>query len=556
MEGVEKIPIKITLKDGAVKEGTSWETTPMSVATSISKNLAKDCIIAKVNGTLWDMGRPLEGDCSLELLKWEDPEAQKVFWHSSSHILGLALEVKYEGQLCIGPPLQEGGFYYDLYTPDNKIISADDFSDIKNFVGVAVSEKYPFERLEIPKAKALEMFGYNKFKVEIINEKVPDGETCTAYRCGPFIDLCRGPHVPNTNKVSAFDITMNSSAYWKGDANRENLQRVYGISFPHKKLLKEWQEQRRLAAERDHRLIGKNQELFMLHPYTPGSLFMLPHGTRIYNKLLDFMRTEYRKRGFEEVISPNIFNADLWRQSGHWDKYGDNIFKFKCEDQDWGVKPMNCPGHCLIFGNRSRSYRELPIRLADFGVLHRNEFSGALSGMTRVRRFQQDDAHIFCRRDQIQEEIRNAIHFMKSVYEVFGFEFKLELSTRPENFLGDIETWNSAEESLKNELVAQFGDKWVINEGDGAFYGPKIDVHVTDAMKRSFQCATIQLDFQLPNRFDLQFRNQDDADERPVMIHRAIFGSVERFMAVLIEHIGGKWYVIAVSTFLLFPFWQ
>lgn len=495
----------------------------------------------QVNGQLWDLARPLEGDCTLELLKFDDPDAQKVFWHSSAHVLGLALEEKYEAKLCIGPPLENGGFYYDVHT--DKVISADDFNDIKKFVKISTSEKYPFERLEIPKEKAIEMFKHNKFKLEIIKEKVPDGETCTAYRCGPLIDLCRGPHVLNTGKISAFDVTTNSSAYWKGDSKNDTLQRVYGISFPNKKLLDEWHEFRRLAAERDYRLIGKNQELFTYSEYSPGSAFMLPHGTRVYNKLMDFMRNQYRNRGFHEVISPNIYNSDLWKKSGHWDKYQENMFVFKCEDQDWGVKPMNCPGHCLMFDSKARSYRDLPIRLADFGVLHRNEFSGALSGLTRARRFQQDDAHIFCRKDQIQQEISGALEFMKSVYEIFGFTFKLELSTRPEKYLGDIETWNEAEEALKQELEKHFGNNWTLNPGDGAFYGPKIDIHVLDALKRSFQCATIQLDFQLPIRFDLKYRNQNDEDERPVIIHRAIFGSIERFMALYIEHIGGKWYV-------------
>jgi len=312
-------------------------------------------------------------------------------------------------------------------------------------------------------------------------------------------------------------------------------------------MLSEYEEQQKQAAERDHRNIGAKQELFFFHPLSPGSSFMLPHGARIYNKLISFIRGEYNDRGFTEVITPNMFNSKLWEISGHWANYKENMFTIKCDDTDFALKPMNCPGHCLMFDHRDRSYKELPIRFADFGVLHRNELSGALTGLTRVRRFQQDDAHIFCAQDQIKSELKGALNFMARVYGIFGFKFSLELSTRPEKFLGDIEVWNRAEKQLEeqlNEFKSETGSEWKLNPGDGAFYGPKIDIHIKDAINRSHQCATIQLDFQLPIRFDLKFSNNQDKPEKPVIIHRAILGSVERFMAILIEHTAGKW-----------PFW-
>lgn len=422
-------------------------------------------------------------------------------------------------------------------------MTEEDWEKINNAVKEVVKKKDAFDFIVCPKEKALEMFKYSPFKLEILKERVPEGGTCTVYRCGDLIDPCRGPHLPDTGRAKAFEVFQNSSAYFRKKKENPTVQRVYAISFPSSKELKQWKEFRAKAAEFDHRKIGREQELFFFDDLSPGSCFFLPHGARIYNKLVEFTRAEYRKRGFTEVITPNVFNTKLWDISGHNVNYKDNMFHFKCEEQDFALKPMNCPGHCLMFGHRARSYKELPIRLADFGVLHRNELSNALTGLTRVRRFQQDDAHIFCREDQITEEINNALAFMEHVYGVFGFHFSLELSTRPEKFLGEVEQWNSAEEALKNSLD-KFGKPWKLNPGDGAFYGPKIDIHVFDALKRSHQCATIQLDFQLPQRFKLEYQSESEKLERPVIIHRAIYGSLERFIAILIEHIEGKW-----------PFW-
>uniref|UniRef100_A0A4W6EQQ9 threonine--tRNA ligase n=1 Tax=Lates calcarifer TaxID=8187 RepID=A0A4W6EQQ9_LATCA len=444
--------IKVTLPDGKVVEAESWKTTPYQVACGISQGLADNTVIAKVNNIVWDLDRPLEDDCSLQLLKFDDEEAQAVYWHSSAHIMGEAMERVYGGCLCYGPPI-ESGFYYDMFLENNEGVSSNDFPCLENLCKKIIKEKQPFERLEIKKETLLEMFKYNKFKCRILNEKVTT-PTTTVYRCGPLIDLCRGPHVRHTGKIKALKIHKNSSTYWEGKADMETLQRIYGISFPDPKMLKEWE---------------------------------------------------------------------------------------KFQEDTFALKPMNCPGHCLMFDHRPRSWRELPLRMADFGVLHRNELSGALTGLTRVRRFQQDDAHIFCSMDQIEEEIKGCLDFLRTVYDVFGFTFKLNLSTRPEKFLGDPDVWDQAEKQLENSLN-DFGEKWVLNPGDGAFYGPKIDIQIKDAIGRYHQCATIQLDFQLPIRFNLSFVSHDGDDKkRPVIIHRAILGSVERMIAILTENYGGKW---------------
>lgn len=547
-------PIKITLKDGTVIDGTSWETTPFQIAKDISKSLLDRVFISKVNGELWDLERPFEGDATLELLDFENDEAKKVFWHSSAHVLGEATENVFGAHLCFGPPTDDG-FFYDMSIDNGeKAVAASDFPALETNAKAAIKQKQKFERLLVSKEDLLKMFHYNKYKKALIESKVPDGTMTTVYRCGPLIDLCRGPHVPHTGRIKAFKLLKNSASYFLGDANNDSLQRIYGVSFPDKKLMDAHLKFLEEAAKRDHRKIGREQELFMFHEMSPGSCFWLPHGTRIYNTLNAFLRDEYRDRGYEEVITPNMYNANLWKTSGHWENYKENMFTMEVEKDTFGLKPMNCPGHCLMFKARERSYRELPWRVADFGVIHRNEFSGALSGLTRVRRFQQDDAHIFCRQDQIETEIVGVFNFLEKVYGIFGFEFKMELSTRPEKYVGDIETWNDAESKLTNALNS-FGRKWEINPGDGAFYGPKIDIMISDALKRWHQCATIQLDFQLPRRFELEYRAADGTaaataegeSERyvhPVMIHRAIYGSFERMIGILTEHFFGKW-----------PFW-
>eukprot|EP00922_Rhytidocystis_sp_ex-Travisia-forbesii_P039365 GHVS01058540.1.p1 GENE.GHVS01058540.1~~GHVS01058540.1.p1 ORF type:complete len:578 (+),score=49.20 GHVS01058540.1:40-1734(+) len=439
-------------------------------------------------------------------------------------------------------------------------------------------ENQIFERLVMTKEEALEMFSDNPFKVQLITNKIPDAALTSAYRCGRFVDLCRGPHLPSTGKVRAFAVTKHSSAYWLAQSDLDSLQRTYAISFPEAKQLKEYNRLVEEAKKRDHRTLGSNLDLFFFDPsVSPGSCFWLPEGARLYNKLSDFMRNEYRIRGFAEVITPNIFSCDLWKTSGHYQNYKENMYLFEVEGKEWGLKPMNCPGHCCMFKHMNPSYKQLPIRLADFGVLHRNEMTGSLSGLTRVRRFQQDDAHIFCTAEQIKAEVLAALEFLFFVYGRFGFEYELQLSTMPKKALGSKEQWDVAEKALE-EALNETGKKWTLNPGDGAFYGPKVDIRLWDALKRSHQCGTVQLDFQLPLRFNLQYRTQDEAiaDEsstkrgaadaahcenptdslsfkeghirpgcaRPVMIHRAILGSIERMVAVLIEHTAGK-----------FPFW-
>uniref|UniRef100_A0A8C7SQD4 threonine--tRNA ligase n=1 Tax=Oncorhynchus mykiss TaxID=8022 RepID=A0A8C7SQD4_ONCMY len=477
-------PITVELPDGCRVEGQAWVTTPYQLACGISQGLADNAVISRVNGDLWDLDRPLEKSCSLEILRFDNDDAQAVYWHSSAHILGEAMERFYGGCLCYGPPI-ENGFYYDMG------VSSTEFEYLEALCKSVVKEKQPFERLEVSKETLLKMFKYNKFKCRILNEKVTT-PTTTVYRCGPLIDLCRGPHVRHTGKIKALKIYKNSSTYWEGRSDMETLQRIYGISFPDSKMLKEWERFQEEARNRDHRKIGKEQELFFFHDLSPGSCFFLPRGAYLYNTLTDFIREEYCRRGFQEVASPNIYNSKLWETSGHWQHYSDNMFSFPVEQDVFALKPMNCPGHCLMFSHRPRSWRELPLRLADFGVLHRNELSGTLTGLTRVRRFQQDDAHIFCTMEQIESEMKGCLDFLRCVYDVFGFSFQLHLSTRPEKYLGDIAVWNQAEK------------------------------------------------VKLNMRLFIELKDGDDKG-KPVIIHRAILGSVERMIAILTENYAGKW---------------
>mmetsp|Transcript_9218 Transcript_9218/g.9186 ORF Transcript_9218/g.9186 Transcript_9218/m.9186 type:complete len:824 (+) Transcript_9218:58-2529(+) len=586
----EKHPIQVTLPDGSQKEGVSWQTTPLDIAKSISHKLAEKAVVARIRYThdhqgaeqvfsgeiedeshhheedeksqLYDMFRPLEGDCHLEILTWDDDNAKTVFWHSSSHILGASLEDNFGALLTNGPPLKPG-YYYDSYTGE-RAIKPEDFKEIQKKFDELVSGKHPFERILLTKEEALDLFDYNPFKVALMRVKLPENSLTSIYRCGPFIDLCTGPHLPHTGYVKASSITKNSSAYFLNNSENDSLQRVYGISFPIKKELDEYIKFQEEAAQRDHRRVGTTQELYFWHPYSPGSTFFTKHGTRIYNRLIEFIRAEYAVRGFIEVGTPNMFSSNLWKTSGHYQNYKDAMFMLDVENQEFGLKPMNCPGHCLVFDSVLRSYRELPLRVAEFGVLHRNELSGTLTGLFRVRRFVQDDSHIFIRKDQIASEVENCLDFLCYVYDVFGFHYEFELSTKPGKALGSDELWADAEAQLALALDKS-GKQWKLNPGDGAFYGPKIDIQVYDALKRKHQCGTIQLDFNLPIRFDLQFKtdhvSQEEqqhlveyADlkekpvkpgyERPVIIHRAILGSLERMIGILVEQTGGKW-----------PFW-
>ena len=492
----------------------------------------KNIVVAKVNGKLVDLGLAINEDAVIELITFDTNEGRETFWHSSAHVLGQALQNLYGCKLVNGPPIEDG-FYYDVDSPHP--ISTDDFPKIEKEMKRIVKENSRFERVFKTKEELLEMYGNNKYKEYFINKHVKDGSTI--YMNDGFYDLCLGPHIYSTGSIKAVKLLKTSSVYFLNNSANESLQRVYGITFPSNSQLKEYLERLERASEMDHRKIGREMELFFFHKYSPGSCFWLPDGAHIYNKLMEFLREEYRRRGFREVITPNVFSTELWKESGHYENYRDNIYMLEAED--FALKPMNCPGHCLIFKQGERSFRDLPLRLADFGVLHRNEISGALTGLTRVRRFQQDDAHIFCTSGQMKDEIASCLDFLNYVYGIFGFTYELRLSTRPEKYLGTLEEWNAAEEALRDAITAN-KMKYVLNAGDGAFYGPKIDIVLCDALGRKVQCATIQLDFQLPSRFKLKYTGSDGLAHSPIIIHRAILGSIERMIGILLESFGKK----------------
>ena len=535
-----KPEIKISLQAGSSVssiEGKAWETTPGQLLKHVPKEISAEVVVAKVDGVLWDLDRPLEKDSKVSYLRFKDEEGREVFWHSSAHVLGEACEHEYGCMLSHGPPTHMG-FFYDMAIEAGRAVKESEWAPLEAKAKKYFKDKQPFERLQVSKENLLKMFHYSKYKTHYINKFVPDGESSTVYRNGSLVDLCQGPHIQNTRKIEAFKIMKNSSAYFMGDQSNDSLQRIHGVAFPSKGELKDHETFLEEAAKRDHQLIGKQQKLFMFSKVSPGSPFLLPHGTRIFNALQHMLREQYWDRGYQEVQSPNMYDVDLWKTSGHWQHYQDDMFHVKVKDdtadpmpladakggppagapaevnKDKGVfalKPMNCPGHCVMFRDEERSYRELPWRVADFGVLHRNEASGALSGLTRVRKFQQDDTHIFCTEEQITQEIQGLFDFMLYIYGLFGFPFKLKLSTRPEGYMGTLDAWNAAEAKLKSALQSFRGDDWELNEGDGAFYGPKIDVCISDALKREYQCATIQLDFQGPANFKLEYMTGGDS---------------------------------------------
>uniref|UniRef100_A0A2K5MBB0 Threonine--tRNA ligase, mitochondrial n=1 Tax=Cercocebus atys TaxID=9531 RepID=A0A2K5MBB0_CERAT len=528
--------IKISLPGGQKIDAVAWNTTPYQLARQISSTLADTAVAAQVNGEPYDLERPLETDSDLRFLTFDSPEGKAVFWHSSTHVLGAAAEQFLGAVLCRGPST-EYGFYHDFFLGNGRTIRGSELPVLERICQELTAAAQPFRRLEASRDQLRQLFKDNPFKLHLIEERVTG--------CGTLVDLCQGPHL------------RNSSSLWKSSGAPETLQRVSGISFPTTELLRAWEAWREEAELRDHRRIGKEQELFFFHELSPGSCFFLPRGTRVYNALVAFIRAEYARRGFSEVKTPTLFSTKLWEQSGHWEHYQEDMFAVQPSGSDrpassqsddstrhttdiLALKPMNCPAHCLMFAHRPRSWRELPLRLADFGALHRAEASGGLGGLTRLRCFQQDDAHIFCTTDQLEAEIQSCLDFLRSVYAVLGFSFRLALSTRPSGFLGDPCLWDQAEQVLQQTLK-EFGEPWDLNSGDGAFYGPKIDVHLHDARGRPHQCGTIQLDFQLPLRFDLQYKGQAGALERPVLIHRAVLGSVERLLGVLAESCGGKW---------------
>ena len=535
-KSADKSTIKITFPDGASKE-FSKGTTALEIATGISRGLAEEAVAAKVNGVLYDLTRPIESDATLQLLKFDSADGKSVFWHSAAHVMAQAVTRVFPfAKLTIGPVF-ESGFYYDI---EHDPFRPEDLEKIEKEMAKIVAEKLEIKRKVLAKAEALEIFKDNEYKIEIINKDVKTGDEISAYQQGDFIDLCHGPHVPNTSYVKAFKLTKIAGAYWRGDVKNRQLQRLYGVAFPSRKQMDDYSTLLQEAEKRDHRKLGKELELFMFHDWSPGSAFFLPKGAIIYNELTSFVREEYRKRGYKEVITPQLFNKALWELSGHWQHFKENMFVLNVDEDEFALKPMNCPSHILIFKNRTRSYRELPLRLADFCSLHRNELKGVIGGLTRARKFAQDDAHIFCTKEQISSEIMQLLDFVKFVFsDTFKFEFKTKLSIRPEKFMGDLQLWDVAEKALEGALKAS-KLKYEVKQGEGAFYGPKIDFDVRDAIGRDWQLATIQLDFQMPLKMEAEYEGQDGKRHTAVMIHRAILGSLERFTGVLTEHYAGK----------------
>ncbi|HHV83180.1 threonine--tRNA ligase [Tepidanaerobacter syntrophicus] len=528
--------MKVTLKGGVeklYKKGISL----LEIAQDISPRLAKEALIAKVDGKAKDLSVKVDEDCNVEILTFEDEEGRKAFWHSTSHVMAQAVKRLFpETKLAIGPAIDEG-FYYDFDRDES--FTPSDLEKIENEMAKIVAEDYPFCRIDVTKEEALSEFKKmgEPYKVELI-EALPEDAPISFYQQGEFKDLCAGPHIPSTGKIKAFKLTSLAGAYWRGDERNKMLQRIYGISFPKKSMLDEYLKRIEEAKKRDHRKLGRELDIFSLHEEGPGFPFFHPNGMVIWNLLTDFWRKEHTKRGYKEIKTPIILNEELWRRSGHWDHYKENMYFTQIDGENYAVKPMNCPGGILMYKTDSHSYRDLPIRLGELGLVHRHELSGVLHGLMRVRCFTQDDAHIFMTPSQIEDEIIGVIDLVDYFYQIFGFEYNVELSTRPENSMGSDELWEQATSALQGALEKK-GMPYKINEGDGAFYGPKIDFHLKDSLGRTWQCGTIQLDFQMPERFDLTYIGQDGEKHRPVMIHRVIFGSIERFIGILIEHYGG-----------------
>ncbi|PGT82775.1 threonine--tRNA ligase [Bacillus sp. AFS040349] len=538
--------VKIELPDGKIKE--CQKGIPVSMlAESISSSLKKNAVAGKVNNHLVDLSYKLEQDAKVSILTLDSEEGLEILRHSATHVLAQAVKRVFGNvKLGIGPVIEDG-FYYDMNLEELSLTS-NDLEKIEKEMENIIKENLEIKRIEVSYDEAEKLFlekGEN-YKVEILKD-IPKNEKLSLYQQGEFIDLCRGPHLPSTGFIKAFKLTRVSGAYWRGDNQNDVLQRVYGVAFKKKNDLKDYLFYLEEAAKRDHRKLGKQLELFMFSEEAPGMPFYLRNGQIIRNELERFSRELQNDAYYDEVRTPFMMNQQLWEKSGHWDHYHENMYFSEVDSTKFALKPMNCPGHMLIFKNSLYSYRDLPIRMAEFGQVHRHEYSGALNGLLRVRTFCQDDAHLFVRDDQIQDEIKQVFQLIDKVYRTFGFEYSVELSTRPEDSLGDDQLWEISEAALKN-VLEDLEVIYQLNEGDGAFYGPKIDFHIKDALKRSHQCATIQLDFQMPEKFDLSYINQNNEKVRPVVIHRAIFGSIDRFLGILIEHFAGAFPVWLAPT--------
>ncbi len=530
--------MKVILPDGKELE-LQTGATGADAARAIGEGLARAALAIKVDGELRDLSRELEDGAKIDIVTDRTDGALDLLRHDTAHVLAEAVLELYPGtQVTIGPPIEDG-FYYDFDFPDDVKISDADFERIEQKMREHIKADEHFERSEVSAEEAIERFKNEgqDYKVELIQDL---GEpTVSLYKNGPFTDLCRGPHGPSTKRIKAFKLMSTAGAYWRGDSNRPMLTRIYGTAFFSKDDLDAHLERLEQARARDHRKLGKELNLFMFSELAPGFPFWQPAGTHVWNELTELWRTENVARGYTEVRTPILYDVDLWKQSGHWDKFRDNMYFTEAEGKPMGLKPMNCPAHIQIYKEERRSYRDLPVRYAEQGLVHRHEPSGTLHGLLRVRSITQDDAHIFCTEEQIQEEVIACLDFGFFFYDLFGFEPRLELSTRPENRLGSDEMWDAAEGALEGALETK-GLEYELNEGDGAFYGPKIDLHMTDSIGRSWQLGTVQLDYQMPERFELEYTGADNTDHRPVMIHRALLGSFERFIGILIEHYAGE----------------
>ena len=529
--------IKITLPDGAVKEYDKGVTV-LEVTRGISEGLARAALGAVVNGETLGMQETIDGDADFKVVKFEDKEGKEIFWHTSAHIMALAVQKLFPGvKFAIGPAI-DNGFYYDFDTEHR--FTPEDLEKIEEEMARISKEGHVLERFVLPKEEALDYFKERGevYKVDLI-EHFPEGEEISFYTLGEFTDLCAGPHLYDTKKVKAIKLLSIAGAYWRGDEKNKMLQRIYGTTYEKKKDLEEYLQRLEEARKRDHRKLGKELDLFSIHEEGPGFPFFHPKGMIVRNILENFWREEHIRAGYEEIKTPLILNEDLWHRSGHWEHYKENMYFTRIDEGDYAIKPMNCPGSILVYKSKMYSYRDLPLRWGELGLVHRHELSGALHGLMRVRSFTQDDAHLFVLPSQIKEELIGVINLADHIYNVFGFKYHVELSTRPENSMGTEEQWETATNGLIEALKEKEID-YILNEGDGAFYGPKIDFHLEDAIGRTWQCGTIQLDFQMPEKFDMTYVDKDNEKKRPVMLHRTIYGSMERFMGILIEHYAGK----------------
>ncbi len=527
----------IKYPDGSQKEYESGVKVSQ-ITGDISEGLLRQSLGAVVNGEILGLDDKVYEDADFKVVKFEDKEGKQIFWHTASHIMAYAIQELYpDTKFAIGPST-ETGFYYDLDL-EHRFVE-EDFKAIEDKMKEIAKKDLPVEKIEISREEALKYFKEKgqDYKVELIND-LPADEKITMYKIGDFLDLCKGPHLLSTKKIKAIKLLSIAGAYWRGDSNNKMLQRLYGIAFEKQSQLEEYITRREEAEKRDHRKLGKELDLFSMHEEGPGFPFFHPNGMILRNNLLNWWRGVLEENGYGEILTPIILNEALWHRSGHWDHYKDNMYFTKIDDGDYAVKPMNCPGSILVYNSNKHSYRDLPIRLAEYGIVHRHELSGALHGLFRVRTFTQDDAHVYCLFSQVKDEVFKMIDLADYLYSTFGFKYSIELSTRPDDYMGELDAWNLAEKSLK-EALEEKNLPYTINEGDGAFYGPKIDFHLEDAIGRTWQCGTIQLDFQLPENFDLTYVDENGERQRPVMLHRALLGSVERFMGILIEHFAGK----------------